>query len=306
MSLEELNFRKLKPNEAYDSNGNVVNLLEKKKEGKKIFADIGGGVDSDILELASEDAYIVLVNVERSAPMLKYSLKEAAERGLPNICAQTTRDTIQPFGKKLFDRVEAHYLLTSKEVDVDTMIFELLRILDEHGLLIISGEFGAKWKQKAQEALLAILDAVGDYNIISVSTPLSNHGRIFEILNTTYLISEDFGVIDEEIHRLRRVKGLGREAPKTLSDIFRVEWNEKREIPVQLKNAIAKLLNASLQMILINTQIVLGKEEGDRIIMDFEKLAIVVRHENEKKVGIYVVVGNKFDESKILCTLKKK
>ena len=154
--------------------------------------------------------------------------------------------------------------------------------------------------------MLAILDAVGDYNIISVSTPLSNHGRIFEILNTTYLISEDFGVIDEEIHRLRRVKGLGREAPKTLSDIFRVEWNEKREIPVQLKNAIAKLLNASLQMILINTQIVLGKEEGDRIIMDFEKLAIVVRHENEKKVGIYVVVGNKFDESKILCTLKKK
>src|SRR3989344_2490877 len=222
MSLEELNFRKLKPNEAYDSNGNVVNLLEKKKEGKKIFADIGGGVDSDILELASEDAYIVLVNVERSAPMLKYSLKEADERGLPNICAKTT-----------------------KEVDVDTMIFELLRILDEHGLLIISGEFGAKWKQKAQEALLAILDAVGDYNIISVSTPLSNHGRIFEILNTTYLISEDFGVIDEEIHRLRRVKGLGREAPKTLSDIFRVEWNEKRGIPVQLKNAIAKLLNAS-------------------------------------------------------------
>ena len=292
------------------ADGEIINLKEIKKRGYKIFADIGCGTSQHIFELANKDTYIVLVDEPVNANILSMHLDYAKKENIPNICTTAPFSSGLPFSNGLFDRVEAHYLLTTYYGLRNTteLITELLRILDAKGLLVISGEFLAEdslyeLPEELHRSLSTIINELKGYHVKFINAPLSEYGARYAEANLTLLISKKQKAIDNEMIRLERKIGAKKAKCLDIWRHFEISWDEKLDVPANAKIEIMRLLENLFGLILVSYEKALPRGQfGGQLYGVSADYAIFVRKDSHGDV--IVEVSKKGGST--LCTLRKK
>ncbi|MFH1787101.1 MAG: hypothetical protein ABH829_05635 [archaeon] len=161
------------------------------------------------------DTYFVLAELDGES--LDTQIKRARKAGIENFGVKQVSGSGVPFSDKMFKRIESHYVLTSqgsrgKVRFAKPILDEYFRVLDDDGVLLISGELRIKGGDEEDyvKELHAYLEGKRKegYTVGMHTMPLSETGTYYGQVNITYYISKDKAALKRELNRVKKVYGL--------------------------------------------------------------------------------------------------